>query len=363
MKLPLLGALQSLLPPLTLTFLLAINGCSDSASPDALLAPPGTTIPALPAPPGTTSPGVAPPEGRVGGEAPFTEPAVPAAVPAAVPVGRFSELVTGLSEPDGDFISDNLISNETSYLQVADELAARREGGAYIGVGPEQNFTYIALSRPQVAFIVDIRRGNMLQHLYFKALFDEARSRSHFLALLLGRPHEGEGDPGAGADLEAVIAHAERRAPDERTLTATFEGALGRIEQGYGVPLNAKDRKTLEVIARRFQEQQLGIRFELHVSSGRRYPSLRELLVQADPGGARRGFLASEEAFRLVQRMQREHRIIPVVGDFERVLGAPVLLVGFGLPGENAHAPNEWMLVDNFHLGAEAIARMYDELR
>lgn len=52
---------------------------------------------------------------------------------------------------------------------------------------------------------------------------------------------------------------------------------------------------------------------------------------------------------------------IPVVGDFARVLGAPVLLVGFGLPGENAHAPNEWMSVENFEKGAVAIAHLWDE--
>src|SRR6185437_12980692 len=47
---------------------------------------------------------------------------------------------------------------------------------------------------------------------------------------------------------------------------------------------------------------------------------------------------------------------IPVVGDFQRVLGAPVLLVGFGLPGENAHAPNEWMSEENYHNGMRAMA-------
>ena len=53
---------------------------------------------------------------------------------------------------------------------------------------------------------------------------------------------------------------------------------------------------------------------------------------------------------------------IPVVGDFARVLGAPVLLVGFGLPGENAHAPDEWMSVENFTKGMRAIATLWDEL-
>jgi len=53
---------------------------------------------------------------------------------------------------------------------------------------------------------------------------------------------------------------------------------------------------------------------------------------------------------------------IPVVGDFDRVLKAPVLLVGFGLPGENAHAPDEWISLENFTRGLRAIATLYEEL-
>jgi acetylornithine deacetylase/succinyl-diaminopimelate desuccinylase-like protein len=52
---------------------------------------------------------------------------------------------------------------------------------------------------------------------------------------------------------------------------------------------------------------------------------------------------------------------IPVVGDFQRILGAPVLLVGFGLPGENAHAPDEWMSDENFRLGMRAMAVLWEE--
>ncbi len=59
----------------------------------------------------------------------------------------------------------------------------------------------------------------------------------------------------------------------------------------------------------------------------------------------------------------REGGSIPIVQQFQEILGAPVVLIGFGLPGENAHAPNEWMSVDNFHQGAEAIAMLYEELR
>jgi acetylornithine deacetylase/succinyl-diaminopimelate desuccinylase-like protein len=53
---------------------------------------------------------------------------------------------------------------------------------------------------------------------------------------------------------------------------------------------------------------------------------------------------------------------IPVVGDFQQILGAPVLLMGFGLPGENAHAPDEWMSVENFEKGMLTAAYLWDEL-
>src|SRR5690349_21564383 len=72
--------------------------------------------------------------------------AAPAAAPAAPSLG---ELVARLSEPGGDFNSDNLISNESSYLHVLGALRALGvRGGAYVGVGPDQNFSYIAAIRP-----------------------------------------------------------------------------------------------------------------------------------------------------------------------------------------------------------------------
>ena len=53
---------------------------------------------------------------------------------------------------------------------------------------------------------------------------------------------------------------------------------------------------------------------------------------------------------------------IPIVSDFERVLNAPVLLMGFGLPGENAHAPDEWLDIDTFERGLHAAAVLLEEL-
>ncbi len=97
--------------------------------------------------------------------------------------GSFAATIAGLSEPGGDFDTDNLISNERSFLSVLPELReAGVSGGAYIGVGPDQNYSYIAHIRPDIAFIVDIRRDNLLLHLYFKALFALAPTRIATLA-------------------------------------------------------------------------------------------------------------------------------------------------------------------------------------
>ena len=85
---------------------------------------------------------------------------------------------------------------------------------------------------------------------------------------------------------------------------------------------------------------------------------------KAEPSGplfeaARRALAA---AFGREPVITGEGGSIPVVGDFERILGAPVLLIGFGLPGENAHAPDEWMSLDNFSNGMRAIAALWDEM-
>src|SRR5215207_7700196 len=95
-------------------------------------------------------------------------PVQSAAQAPALSDSAFAALVARLSEPGGYFDTDNLISNESSYLHAVGRLRALRGAGptgAYVGVGPDQNFSYIAAARPKVAFIVDIRRDNLLQHL------------------------------------------------------------------------------------------------------------------------------------------------------------------------------------------------------
>src|SRR5436305_15173540 len=95
-----------------------------------------------------------------------------AAADLQVTVQQFGQYIDQWSEPEGYFDSDNFISNETSYLHVVDDLHQRvKPGGIYIGVGPDQNLSYTAHTRPMLAVITDIRRQTMRDHLWSEALF------------------------------------------------------------------------------------------------------------------------------------------------------------------------------------------------
>ena len=145
-----------------------------------------------------------------------------------------------LSEPGGYFDTDNVISNETSYLQVADQLAdAVPAGGVYVGVGPDQNFSYIARVRPRYAFILDIRRENLLQHLLFAALFARADDAVRLpvpalLAAVPGRRPRPLARRGAGAGRPAPTLRGGLRRQPARRVRA-HRGAAG-LRAGSGGP-------------------------------------------------------------------------------------------------------------------------------
>src|SRR5436190_23985414 len=104
----------------------------------------------------------------------------------------FHTLVTGLSEPGGTFVTDNLLSNEIAFQDVLPELQRRRVQGAYIGVGPEQNLSYIAALQPPIAFVVDLQRGNLRLHLLYKALIELSNSRADFLSRMFCRTRRND---------------------------------------------------------------------------------------------------------------------------------------------------------------------------
>src|SRR5204862_1608126 len=122
------------------------------------------------------------------GTIPSTSEQPRAAADLTISLEQFGRYIDQWSEPEGYFDTDNFISNETSYLHVLDQLQKQvKPGGIYLGVGPDQNFSYIVHTRPTLAIITDIRRQNMLEHLWYKALFALASNRTEYLSVLVSR--------------------------------------------------------------------------------------------------------------------------------------------------------------------------------
>jgi hypothetical protein len=92
-------------------------------------------------------------------------------LPARLTDQEFWRLTETMSEVGGTFHSDNFVSNEGRFQTVIPDLVARaKQAGVYLGADSEQNFTHIVAVRPRAAFIIDIRRGNLQEHLLYKAL-------------------------------------------------------------------------------------------------------------------------------------------------------------------------------------------------
>ena len=234
----------------------------------------------------------------------------------AQPPSTFASRIAALSEAGGYFDTDNLISNERSYLQVLPELRrAGIQGGAYIGVGPDTNFTYIAAMRPDIAFIIDIRRDNLLLHLLFKALFDLSATRVEYLAYLLGRPVPPAVDGWRTAPIDRLVAYLQRPAIDPSAV-ALLRGRLHDAIKRTGVALSSEDVATIGRFHQRFMDEGLELRFN---SIGRPprydYPTYRDLLLETDPTGRHGSYATSDESFQFVKSLHTRHLIIPVVGD------------------------------------------------
>jgi len=228
----------------------------------------------------------------------------------------FAGLVARLSEPNGYFDSDNIITNEVSYLHVASQLEkAGTRGGVYIGVGPDQNFSYVALIRPQIAFMLDIRRDNLLEHLLFKSLFALSRNRLEYLCLLLGKPVPADVDRWTGRPIADVMAYLEKTPTDSTVAAATKRASNERIAR-FGVPLDAHDREVIDRYRGQFVFEGLDTRYSsLGRNNRSNYPSFGQLILETDRNGRQRGYLADENAFQIVRAMQLNDKIVPVVGN------------------------------------------------
>jgi hypothetical protein len=234
-------------------------------------------------------------------------------LPAQLTDEAFWKLSAELSEPAGDFPhSDNLVSNETQYVHTMSTLGAM--GGVYIGVGPEQNFSFIARLRPAMAFIVDIRAGNRGVHLLYKALFESAGDRAEFVSRLFSR-HRPEG-LGAETPVQELFARFARQPADRHMRDATLQLVRARLMEQHEFALTAEDQQSLEYALTAFFLDGPDIHYARLHASEPPGPSYRTLMTATTVGGTGHSYLWSEDHFAFVKQLQARNLIVPVIGDF-----------------------------------------------
>jgi hypothetical protein len=243
-----------------------------------------------------------------------------AELPAQLSDQAFWQIVTGFSESSGHFPSDNFVSNELATQRVLSQLTkGRKSGGAYVGVGPEQNFTYIVALQPKIAFIVDIRRQNMIEHLMYKALLELSADRAEFISRLFSRPKPEDLDKNAG--IATLFEAFDEVGPDSKMFDENLAAMKTHLGEKHGFKLTAEDETALAYIFRAFYVggPSLGysnVSFPVRPGIPRILPTYEELMVDTDENGQQRSFLSTEETFLTLQRFEKNNLIVPVVGNF-----------------------------------------------
>jgi hypothetical protein len=242
------------------------------------------------------------------------------ALPTTLSNADFWALSTGMSEPGGFFRSENLVSNEHTYQYVIPALQqAARPGGVYLGVAPDQNFTYMAAVQPRLAFILDVRRGNLLQHLMYKAVFELSRDRADFVSRLFSKARPA-GLTTKSSVLELFSAYA-RVGGSEALYKRNAAAIKNHLVATRGIPLSDEDWAHLESIYFSFFIEGPAVRYTSGPGNprgfrGSRFPTYQEMIVQTDYEGVPRSYLATEGNFRLIKGLHARNLIVPVVGNF-----------------------------------------------
>jgi hypothetical protein len=239
-------------------------------------------------------------------------------LPVRLADGDFWRLTEEFSEPNGYFRSDNLLSNEVYFQYVIRDLIQRTEpGGVYMGVGPEQNFTYLAALKPRIAFITDIRRGNLDLHLMYKALFELSADRAEFASRLFSRKRPARLTSKSTAD-EIFTAYAGADQGAEDVYSANLKAIDELLAKKHGFPLSSDDLSGINYVYRNFYSFGPNINYNSSARGGGfgGFVSYADLMVATDGDNVSRSYLANEENFRIVKELEQKNLVVPLVGDF-----------------------------------------------
>jgi hypothetical protein len=230
-------------------------------------------------------------------------------VPLRLSDEAFWKLSQDSSEPGGYFRSQditNLTSNELWFQYVIPDLVSRpTPGSVYLGVGPEQNYTYIAALKPKMAIIFDIRRGNLDLQLMYKAIFELSKDRADFISMLFSKPRPAGLTPGASAaDLFRAFGPV---ASSDALFKQNLKAVRDNVTKTHAFAVLQSDLDGIDAIYQTFYWSGFPIRAS---------PTYADLMTATDQSGVSRSFLASEALFGVMKDLQSRNLVVPVVGDF-----------------------------------------------
>jgi hypothetical protein len=242
------------------------------------------------------------------------------ATPDRLTDAEFWKLSADLSEPNGYFRSDNLLSNEMGFQTIIPALKTIVKPGVYMGVGPEQNFTYIAALQPKMVFITDIRRGNLQLHLMYKALFEMATDRADFVGMLFGKKRPD--GLTAASSISDIFAKYDTEGVSEDVHAATWKRIVDHLTKApHTLPLEKEELDGIQYVYDSFYNFGTAINYNSSSSNGGGrggggMATYESLMVTNDGAGHQISYLASNELFDYVKTLESRNLIVPVVGDF-----------------------------------------------
>jgi hypothetical protein len=211
---------------------------------------------------------------------------------------------------------DYLVSNETDYQHVVPFLRQySKPGNVYIGVGPDQNFTYITAVHPAFSFIVDYRTENQLLHYLFKACFELSTTRQEYLSILFSKPLDDHLKKDS-CFLSYLLEYFSKASSDEVFFKQNSFLTQERIKN-YRKLISNKILEIIQKIHRCFFRYNLNLRTRNGITSwlGYPYPTYYDFLSARDRNGACWSFLDDDDRFLWLKRMQYRNKIISLAGD------------------------------------------------
>ena len=244
-------------------------------------------------------------------------PQTTSTLPTRLTDAEFWRIFTEFSEPGGNYPYENFITNEETIQDIMPVLTkVTQPGGVYLGVGPEQNFTYIAGVKPRMAFIFDIRRQNAIEMLMYKAIFELSPTRSDFVSRLFSIKTTDKVPTAARAN--SLFLAIDGLKGDKTYYTQNLAAIKDNLAR-HRFTLSAEDLEKVAYIYDVFFRAGPAIDYTFASAFPQGMvpaPNYIQAMTDTDADKKAWSFLATEENYQFVREMHLRNAIIPLVGDF-----------------------------------------------